>query len=55
MNVNLSTTAAAIVRTWQSLVSLDSGRYQYHLPAMQTAVAMRVSGEENLLGNVPLL
>ena len=56
MKLNLSTTAAAIVRTSQShvplttqLLVLVSGRC-HHLLALQTAVAVKVSGEvEHLL------
>ena len=53
---SLSTTVAAIVlRTSQSLVSLttqplvlDSGRW-HHLLALQTAVAVTVSGEQKMV------
>ena len=58
MNMNMSnmnTTAAAVVfrdshvsLTTQPLV-LDSGRCHRHLLALQTAVAARVSGEDNLV------
>ena len=54
MNVNLSTIAAEIVRTSQSLVSLTtqllvlvSGRCHHPL-APKTAVAMKVSGEKRI-------